>query len=308
MTRYDGLRGDHAPGGEELRLRHPSPPPAGAPGAVGGLRARPAHRRHRRRRRRAGAQARRPRPRPQGSRRSPAGRRRPRARRHRGRRPTLRPADGRVRRADRRAARWTSPGPRTRRSTTSSCTAGWSPGRSAGSRSRSSGPRTDRTAGPIADDLGVALQLTNILRDVVEDRGRRPRLPAGRRRPGRSAARRTSTATRPRSPDSSRSRRDAPREWFDRGLRLLPLLDHRSRACVGAMAGIYRRLLRRIELDPAATTRAGSRVPTWEKLAVAGQSLIGGPGREPGAACVVSSAAGWPGSRPRSPPRTAARP
>ncbi len=37
-----------------------------------------------------------------------------------------------------------------------------------------------------------------------------------------------------------------------RGLELLPLLDRRSRACVGAMAGIYRRLLVRIDADPTA--------------------------------------------------------
>ena len=33
------------------------------------------------------------------------------------------------------------------------------------------------------------------------------------------------------------------REWFEDGLALLPMRDGRSRACVGAMAGIYRRLL-----------------------------------------------------------------
>ena len=42
------------------------------------------------------------------------------------------------------------------------------------------------------------------------------------------------------------------REWFDRGMELAPLLDRRSAACVLAMAGIYRRLLERIDADPAA--------------------------------------------------------
>jgi phytoene synthase len=130
------------------------------------------------------------------------------------------------------------------------------------------------TAGPIADDLGVALQLTNILRDIVEDRGRgRVYLPADDARAvgcppdldGDPAAVARLVAF-----EAQRAR-----EWFDRGLRLLPLLDHRSRACVGAMAGIYSRLLRRIQLDPAATTRGRLSVPTWEKFAVAGQSLIG---------------------------------
>ncbi|HEX4082819.1 MAG TPA: squalene/phytoene synthase family protein [Acidimicrobiales bacterium] len=132
-------------------------------------------------------------------------------------------------------------------------------------------------AAPIADDLGVALQLTNILRDIVEDRGRgRVYLPADDARAvgcppdldGDPAAVARLVAF-----EAQRAR-----EWFDRGLRLLPLLDHRSRACVGAMAGIYSRLLRRIQLDPAATTRGRISVPTWEKLTVAGQSLITGHG------------------------------
>ena len=57
---YDWCEADHAPGGEELRLRHPPAPHAGTPGALGGLRAGPAHRRHRRRRRRGRREARRP--------------------------------------------------------------------------------------------------------------------------------------------------------------------------------------------------------------------------------------------------------
>ena len=68
------------------------------------------------------------------------------------------------------AARWTSSAPPTRRSTISSATAaGWR-ARWAGSRSPCSARRDRERAVPLADALGVALQLTNILRDVVEDR------------------------------------------------------------------------------------------------------------------------------------------
>jgi phytoene synthase len=63
--------------------------------------------------------------------------------------------------------------------------------------------------------------------------------------------------------------------WFDRGLQLLPLLDRRSRACVSAMAGIYRRLLDRMAGDPIAVTRGRVSVPTWEKGWVAISSLAG---------------------------------
>ena len=45
--------------------------------------------------------------------------------------------------------------------------------------------------------------------------------------------------------------------WYATGLRLLPLLDRRSAACAGAMAGIYLRLLERIVADP----RGGLRAP-----------------------------------------------
>ncbi|MGH9046969.1 MAG: squalene/phytoene synthase family protein [Acidimicrobiales bacterium] len=128
----------------------------------------------------------------------------------------------------------------------------------------------------LADDLGVALQLTNILRDVVEDRGNgRVYLPAADARslgcptdlsgpPELVAALVAFECTRARS-------------WFARGLGLLPLLDRRSRACVGAMAGIYRRLLDRIEADPIAVTEGRVSLPGREKALVAVRALAGRP-------------------------------
>jgi phytoene synthase len=130
-------------------------------------------------------------------------------------------------------------------------------------------------AEPLADSLGVALQLTNILRDIVEDRDQMGRvyLPAE---------------------DIERfgchPNLDGPVEamiglieyetvraeqWYEEGLRLLPLLDRRSRACTGAMAGIYRRLLTRIRRDPVAVLRTRVSLPAWEKAWVAGRALAG---------------------------------
>jgi len=126
----------------------------------------------------------------------------------------------------------------------------------------------------LADDLGVALQLTNILRDVVEDRGNgRVYLPAADARavgcpvdlsgpPENVAALVAFECTRARS-------------WFAQGLQLLPLLDRRSRACVGAMAGIYRRLLDRIEADPLAVTAGRVSLSGREKALVAARALAG---------------------------------
>ena len=124
----------------------------------------------------------------------------------------------------------------------------------------------------LADDLGVALQLTNILRDVKEDKRRgRVYLPAS------DAAAQGSPPDL--SDDESLGRLVAfecarAEEWFERGLKLLPLLDRRSQACVGAMAGIYHRLLRRIARDPMAVTRSRVSVPASEKLWVAMSCLV----------------------------------
>jgi 15-cis-phytoene synthase len=64
-------------------------------------------------------------------------------------------------------------------------------------------------------------------------------------------------------------------EWFERGMRLVPLLDRRSAACVLAMAGIYRRLLRRIADDPRRVLRERVSVPAPEKAWVAARAIVG---------------------------------
>jgi phytoene synthase len=115
---------------------------------------------------------------------------------------------------------------------------------------------------PLADALGVALQLTNILRDIVEDRQMgRVYLPAA------------DVASFGCDPGLTGPR--LARQWFDRGLQLLPSLDHRSRACTGAMAGIYRALLARIAAHPETVLDGRISVPTAEKLWIAGRSLAG---------------------------------
>ena len=130
------------------------------------------------------------------------------------------------------------------------------------------------SAAALADDLGVALQLTNILRDIVEDRDRgRVYLPAADAAEVGCAA----DLSGPPGPIAALVALECTRvhEWFARGLQLVPLLDRRSRACVAAMAGIYRRLLVRIETDPIAVTQRRVSLPTSEKLWVAARSLAG---------------------------------
>ena len=127
------------------------------------------------------------------------------------------------------------------------------PARSAGSPSGSSAPTTS-TGRPIWPmRWGVALQLTNILRDVREDRENgRIYLPAeDLDRFG---------VTLDLDPDSGftdppdrlaallRFEAERALRWYDVGLRLLPVLDRRSAACTAAMAG---------DLPPAADPHRG---------------------------------------------------
>jgi phytoene synthase len=126
----------------------------------------------------------------------------------------------------------------------------------------------------LADDLGVAMQLTNILRDLGEDAGN------GRVYLPREDLERYHLSTDGRF-DGGEGQLDAlvrfqarrAGEWFDRGLELVPSLDRRSGACVLAMANIYKRLLIRIEADPRRASVERVALPIWEKLWVAAGSL-----------------------------------
>jgi 15-cis-phytoene synthase len=135
----------------------------------------------------------------------------------------------------------------------------------------------------MADDLGVALQLTNILRDVREDfRNNRVYLPAedlarfgiefapfGEPEPFPTEAMQARFANLVEF-EAARAR-----EWYSSGLRLLATIDRRSAACTGAMAGIYRRLLDRIDSNPNATLQTRVSLPGSEKALVAVQALAG---------------------------------
>jgi phytoene synthase len=128
---------------------------------------------------------------------------------------------------------------------------------------------------PLADDLGVAMQITNVLRDVREDYERgRVYLPAeDLRRFGCAEDLEASTPEACAALIRFEARRG--REWFERGLGLLPLIDARSRACVRAMTGIYRRILGQIERDPQQIMSRRVSLPAWEKAWVAARSLAG---------------------------------
>jgi phytoene synthase len=131
-------------------------------------------------------------------------------------------------------------------------------------------------AEPLADALGVGLQLTNILRDLIEDRDVMGRVYL----PSEDLARfGVDAALTGRGDDlvaliCFETGRAA--EWYERGMALLPLLDKRSRACTAAMTGIYRRLLDKIRVDPEAVLHGRLGLSSAEKLVVAARAMTTG--------------------------------
>jgi len=142
-------------------------------------------------------------------------------------------------------------------------------------------------AEPLADALGIALQLTNILRDIREDLSNgRVYLPAedlqrfgADLRPGRAV---DSLPGDHALHEVMRFEAQRAFAWYAKGLQLLPLLDRRSAASAGAMAGIYLRLLeQQIVADPAAALRQRQSLPGKAKAMVALRALAGIPERVP---------------------------
>lgn len=100
-----------------------------------------------------------------------------------------------------------------------------------------------------AVDLGLAMQLTNIARDVKEDLDMgRVYLPRDEmERFGYSEADLMSGTVSPAFTDFMRFHCRRAREYFDSGFQLLPYLPPRSRACPAVLGGLYSRVLDHIE-------------------------------------------------------------
>jgi len=147
-------------------------------------------------------------------------------------------------------------------------------------------------AAELADSLGVALQLTNILRDIREDyHNGRVYLPAedlakfgvdlGGVDPPQTPPAHEGPARPPIPPGPPGFARlvefeaERARDWYATGWNLLAMLDRRSAACTGAMAGIYRRLLDRIAAEPAAVLRGRVSLSGRQKATVAVRALAG---------------------------------
>jgi len=127
----------------------------------------------------------------------------------------------------------------------------------------------------LADDLGVAMQLTNILRDIVEDQELgRTYVPAEDLQ--RFGCEDLTHVDERCAAELVRFEAARATEWFDRSMALTESLDRRSAACVYAMTGIYRRILDRIVEDPLQVMSGRISLSTWEKTWVAAKSLASG--------------------------------
>lgn len=143
-----------------------------------------------------------------------------------------------------------------------------------------------------ADDLGIALQITNILRDVREDAG------LGRiYLPEEDLARFGITEDALRNPEAlarsasldGRDGRDGregwdefiafessrARDYFERGYKVLDYIDRRPAACVRTMAGIYEKILEKIEREPDLPLHGRAGLSNGEKVGAMVRAWLG---------------------------------
>jgi phytoene synthase len=129
---------------------------------------------------------------------------------------------------------------------------------------------TDPAAIEYGDELGVAMQLANILRDVREDAAMgRVYLPQSDLR-SFGVTELEIGAGEPTDAWEALVRFELARarSLFDHGLRVTQLIPRRAAACVLTMSGIYQAILTEIERDPCLPLKQRARLSGREKLAV----------------------------------------
>ncbi|MEM6394137.1 MAG: phytoene/squalene synthase family protein [Planctomycetota bacterium] len=144
------------------------------------------------------------------------------------------------------------------------------------------GYRDGATTRKLAEDRGVAFQLTNILRDVAEDAERgRCYLPMdelerfGVEPMDLRAGAVLDAAKRDRVLRLLQFQVGRARSVFEMSAGLEQRLEADSRATCLAMSGRYRRLLDRIAKDPLAVLRGRVSVGRWGKVSVGVRALLG---------------------------------
>jgi len=139
---------------------------------------------------------------------------------------------------------------------------------------------SDPRAEKLAEETGIAFQLTNILRDVKEDAERgRIYLPLDLMAEYNTTAAdiqglAAGGALQPNQRALLRALGDKAEAYYASADRLLPLIDRESRAALWVLVTIYHGLLRRIERADYDVFRERVSVPTPVKLAILGQGAL----------------------------------
>lgn len=138
---------------------------------------------------------------------------------------------------------------------------------------------TDPAAEKLAEETGVAFQLTNILRDVAEDAGRgRVYLPledlAAHSVTLESILHRAKAV--PPTPNQRALLAEIGRRaetYYASADKLLPLIDRESRPALWVLVSIYHALLRRIERADYDVFSQRAGVPTVQKISILGAGM-----------------------------------
>ncbi|MDA0165692.1 phytoene/squalene synthase family protein [Solirubrobacter ginsenosidimutans] len=131
------------------------------------------------------------------------------------------------------------------------------------------GARDERRAGPAAVALGMAMQRTNILRDIDEDLAR------GRIYVSQEALERHGSLLPGRRSALLREQIAYADRLYEVGLAGVDALG-RGRRAIAAAGAAYREILRQLERDGYGVSAGRSSVPTPRKLAVAGRAACRG--------------------------------
>jgi 15-cis-phytoene synthase len=134
----------------------------------------------------------------------------------------------------------------------------------------------DRAAEPLAENLGLAFQLTNIIRDVKEDAA------MGRIYLPREELEKfdVSPSELHSNGDSARLRMllraiaDRAREYYRSADKLIPLVDEDSQPALWVLVTIYRRLLEKIALCQYDVFKRKVSLTAREKLVILGKGLL----------------------------------
>jgi phytoene synthase len=139
---------------------------------------------------------------------------------------------------------------------------------------------TEPRAEHLAEHVGIAFQLTNILRDVKEDAERgRIYLPLDDMRAAGVEIEHLVLATRGEAVSGEMVgllKREVQRAaiYYADAEALIPLLEADSRAAMRVLVTIYKELLERIAVDPATVLRRRVSVPTGTKLAILARGMM----------------------------------